>query len=111
MLHWVAEDGDIVLGHLQCIIVPLRNGPGHELLLYEIGVRSAWRLRGVGSTLLGEMERWMCANGVADVWVLADNPGAVEFYAACGFVVEQPQPVYMVRRVGVKPEPASGVGE
>jgi hypothetical protein len=40
-------------------------------------------------------------NGVGEVWVLAD-PAAVEFYRACGFDAEEPQPVYMTREVGAE---------
>ena len=104
VLHWVATEGDEVVGHLQCTLVSLRNGDGRELLLYEIGVRGAWRRRGVGTALLDRMEVWMRENGVADVWVLADNPEAVDFYGARGFAAEEPQPVYMVRRVGPRSE-------
>jgi ribosomal protein S18 acetylase RimI-like enzyme len=39
----------------------------------------------------------MAAEHLATVWVLADNPGAVEFYRAGGFAVEAEQPVYLVR--------------
>jgi GNAT superfamily N-acetyltransferase len=56
-----------------------------ELLLYSIGVRSSHRRRGVGTSLVREMLRWMEDAGVPEVWVLADNPGAEAFYAACGF--------------------------
>ena len=99
VLFWVALDGDDVIGFLQCLVVPLRAGVGHEVLLYEIGVRRRWRRRGVGRALMEEMERWMRAQTVCDVWVLADNPDAVEFYRAAGFVIDQPPPAYMVKRV------------
>ncbi len=99
VLHWVAAEGDEVIGDLQCVLLPLRAGEGQELLLYEIGVRSSWRRRGVGRALLAHMESWMRANGVSEVWVCADNPAA-EFYRACGFVAADPQPVYMTRHLG-----------
>ena len=99
VLFWVAMDDTSVVGFLQCLVVPLRVGVGREVLLYEIGVRRVWRRRGVGRALMGEMERWMGEQTVSDVWVLADNPDAVEFYRAAGFVIDQPAPVYMVKRV------------
>lgn len=102
VLHWVAVEDDAVIGTLQCILLPLRAGEGQELLLYEIGVRSGWRRRGIGSALLGQVEAWMRANDVSDIWVLADNPGAVEFYRAGGFPIEEPQPTYMLRRVSAR---------
>lgn len=95
VLFWAAADGDAVVGFLSCLHVPLRSAAGQELLLYEIGVHHGWRRRGTGGALLDEMDRWMITHGVRDVWVLADNPGAVEFYRACGFGVAAEQPVYM----------------
>ena len=37
----------------------------------------------------------MRAKDIDEVWVLAENEAAVEFYRARGFMAEQPQPVYM----------------
>jgi GNAT superfamily N-acetyltransferase len=54
-------------------------------LLYSIGVRRAHRRRGVGRALVDEMFDWSRDHGLDEVWVLADNPGAEAFYAACGF--------------------------
>jgi GNAT superfamily N-acetyltransferase len=102
VLCWVAVDGDAILGHLQCVVVPLRSGAGQELLLNEIGVRAAWRERGVGRALLGQMDAWMRTNDVTDVWLLADNEIAVDFYRACGFATEDPPPVYMLRTPRVR---------
>lgn len=99
VLHWIAIDGDHVIGFLYCIHLPLRSGEGQELLLYEIGVRSAWRRRGVGRSLLTEMERWMRKSGVSVVWVGADNESAVAFYRGCGFSAEDPEPVHVTREL------------
>ena len=99
VLSWVAVDGETIVGHLQCLHLPLRHGDGEELLLYEIGVRSAWRRRGAGRALLAEMEAWMRAHHVPEVWVLGDNQGAVDFYRACEFAIEDEQPVYLTRRL------------
>jgi ribosomal protein S18 acetylase RimI-like enzyme len=98
VLHWVAQHEGEVTGFLCCSLVFLRSEPAKELLLYEIGVRSAWRRQGVGRALLTHMENWMQNNGVAEVWVCADNPTAVAFYRGCGFA-DQPQPVYLTREV------------
>ena len=85
VLHWTAWVGGEVVGSLFCHVLPMRKEPARELLLYEIGVRSAWRRHGVGRQLVSGMVAWMRANGVATAWVLADNPEAERFYAACGF--------------------------
>jgi GNAT superfamily N-acetyltransferase len=108
VLFWVALDSDDVIGFLQCLVVPLRAGEGYEVLLYEIGVRKQRRRRGVGRALMGAMEAWMREHGVHEVWVLADNPDAAEFYRAGGFVIDDPQPAYMVKRVGDEPEERPG---
>lgn len=99
VLHWVAFDNDTLVGDLHCIIIPLSSGDECELLLYEIGVKSEWRRRGVGRLLLTTMERWMRENSVSVVWVLADNPAAVDFYRACSFVGDDSQPIYLTRQV------------
>lgn len=96
VLHWIAYDEHEVVGHLYCLVVPRRHGDARELLLYEIGVRSAHRRRGVGRALVATMDAWMRDAGVREVWVLADNPGATAFYRACGFTIGAP-PVYLVR--------------
>jgi GNAT superfamily N-acetyltransferase len=85
VLHWVASADGAILGSLFCHVLPMRKQPATELLLYEIGVRSAWRRRGVGRLLVSAMVDWMKANGIVTAWVLADNPEAERFYAACGF--------------------------
>ena len=97
VLHWIAsdEDGCTILGHMYCLVVPKRAGDGREILLYEIGVREAHRRTGVGRALVQALDAWMHAHHVREAWVLADNPGAVEFYRACGFAVAEPAPVYL----------------
>jgi ribosomal protein S18 acetylase RimI-like enzyme len=110
VLHWVALDDDEIVGDLICLLLPLRAGEGQELLLYEIGVRSARRHRGIGKALLDQMEDWMQANGVGLVWVVADNQAAVEFYRARGFAAEEPEAVYLARRIGGGRRDDSGLG-
>jgi len=99
-LVWVAEEADgdagAVVGFLSCQLVR-RRAAAPELLLYEIGVRAAQRRRGIGRGLVAAMDAWMRAHDIAEVWVLADNAGAVAFYAACGFEVGDGAAVYMTR--------------
>jgi ribosomal protein S18 acetylase RimI-like enzyme len=104
VLHWVAFEGDSLVGFLYCIHLPLRSGVGHELLLYEIGVRKSVRRRGVGRALLNHMENWMQSTGVSVVWVAADNRVAVDFYRGCGFSSEPEQPVYLTREIPLTPK-------
>lgn len=98
VLHWVASEDSILVGSLYCVLLPLDTDSAGELVLYDIGVHHQWRRRGIGQRLLAEMEHWMEEHGVTEVWVLADNPTAVDFYRACGFTPEEIQPVYMTRQ-------------
>ena len=109
VLHWVAGDDGSVVGELLCHVLPLPSGSGRELLLYSIGVRAAHRRRGVGTALVREMLAWARGGGIEEVWVLADNPGAEAFYAACGFAHtdEGDRAVYLQRHVSGGEETSS----
>ena len=100
VLHWVAVQDGVVTGFLYCAHLLLRTHPGQELLLYEVGVRQAYRRQGVGRALLDYMARWMQKSEISEVWVCADNRVAVDFYRGCDFTSEEPQPVYLTRTVG-----------
>ncbi len=85
LCHWVAEEKGEILGFLCGYFLPLRTQKTDEFLLYEIGVRQTHRLRGIGRALMGGLYRWMKTKRVKVVWVIADNPGAFNFYRKCGF--------------------------
>lgn len=97
VLHWVALEGQTLVGSLLCYVLPLDSGPCDELLLYDIGVHYQWRRHGVGRALLSEMEQWMRRGQIDQVWVLAGNKAAVEFYRACDFTTDPQQPLYLWR--------------
>ena len=96
VLHWVARDGDRIVGHLLAYVERRRAGDPRQVLLYEIGVRQADRRRGAGRALVEELRRWMEHESVCEAWVLADNEDAQAFYAACGFRRDELQGVHMV---------------
>ena len=78
------------------------RGRGHEVLVYEIGVRKAYRRVGIGRALMTHMESWMRDNNLEEMWLAADNPGAEHFYKALGYARREPeyfQPVYMSREL------------
>ena len=52
------------------------------------------------------MLAWARSEGISEVWVLADNPGAEAFYAARGFAPteEGDRAVYLQRRVAGEEE-------
>ena len=96
MLHWVAEDDGEVIGFNLCYVLRRRCDAPRELLLFEIGVRQDARRRGAGRALIDAMRAWMEREAIAETWVLADNPGAIAFYAACGFVRDEEQGLQML---------------
>ena len=59
VLHWAAWVGAEVVGFVFCLLLPMRKEPSWELLLYEIGVRTAWRRCGVGRRLVSAMTGWL----------------------------------------------------
>jgi GNAT superfamily N-acetyltransferase len=99
VLHWVAEEDGVVLGLLLAYVERRRASPPRQLLLYDIGVRLASRRRGVGTALVEAMRDWMRVEQVEEAWVPADSAGAEAFYAACGFVRDDEQPVQMTLRL------------
>src|SRR5262249_39092950 len=100
LLTWVALAGKDVVGFVFCHVLRMRKEPARELLLYEIGVRSAWRRRGVGRRLIGAMVEWMRAEGIVTAWVLAGHAGAERFYEACGFKTGSGPAVYLELHLG-----------
>jgi GNAT superfamily N-acetyltransferase len=62
-------------------------------------LRVADRRRGIGTALVETMRRWMEKESIEEVWVLADNRGAEDFYASCGFVRDDEQGVLMTLTV------------
>ena len=85
VLFWVSQIGDVITGFLQCLVLPIRTGRGREVLVYEIGVRKAYRRQGTGRALIIHLESWMRTHDIDEMWVAADNPGAERFYKACGY--------------------------
>jgi GNAT superfamily N-acetyltransferase len=111
VVHWIAVERGVVVGELLCHVLRLPSGHGRELLLYAIGVRVAHRRRGIGSALVREMLAWALEQRIEEVWVLADNPGAEAFYAACGFAPgDDEQAVYLQRRVSRDAEAGNTFG-
>ena len=102
VLFWISLDGETITGFLQCLVLPIRTGRGHEVLVYEIGVRQAFRRVGIGRALMTHMESWMRGHNLEEMWLAADNPGAERFYRTLGYVRREPeyfQPVYMSREL------------
>ena len=94
--HWVAEEDGRVIGFNLCYVLRRRNDAAREVLLFEIGVRQGARRRGAGRAMVAAMRDFMEREAIEEAWVLADNPGAIAFYAACGFVVDEEQGTQML---------------
>ena len=94
----VAEEAGLPAGFLYGHRLLKRAGDAGEALLYEIGVRRTHRRRGVGRALIQALFAWMDEHRLREVWVLADNPGAAEFYGACGFEMEPGSSFHIHRR-------------
>ncbi|MEO8106993.1 MAG: GNAT family N-acetyltransferase [Actinomycetes bacterium] len=63
-----------------------------EMMLYELGVDSAYRRRGVGRALVDGLVTVARETGCVGMWVPVEarNDTAVAFYRACG--AEEPEP-------------------
>lgn len=98
--HWHAEDdhGQPV-GFLMAYVHRQRHGAALHVMFDEIGVREAWRRRGVGRALLAALHDQMRESGIAEVWVLADNPEAQAFYESCGYGADELQGVMLSRDI------------
>ena len=94
--HWVAEEDGRVIGFNLCYVLRRRNDAAREVLLFEIGVRRDARRRGAGRAMIDAMRGFMEREAIEEAWVLADNPGAIAFYAACGFVRDEEQGTQML---------------
>ena len=94
--HWVAEEDGRVLGFNLCYVLRRRSDAAREVLLFEIGVRRDARRRGAGRAMIDAMRGFMEREAIEEAWVLADNPGAIAFYAACGFVRDEEQGTQML---------------
>jgi ribosomal protein S18 acetylase RimI-like enzyme len=100
ILHWIAEDDGVVVGHLLCHVQRKRAEAAFQLMLYEIGVLESHRRRGIGSALIAAMDSCMAERRISTAWVLADNSGAEDFYRALGFQRDSVQPVQLSRITG-----------
>ncbi|WP_165795265.1 GNAT family N-acetyltransferase [Deinococcus koreensis] len=103
--HWHAEDDSgQPVGFLMAYVHRQRHGSALHVMFDEIGVREAWRRRGVGRALLAALHGQMREAGIGEVWVLADNPEAQAFYEACGYEVDELQGVMLTREVSDRSE-------
>ncbi|MBB5376107.1 ribosomal protein S18 acetylase RimI-like enzyme [Deinococcus metalli] len=98
--HWHADDASgQPVGFLMAYVHRQRHGEARHVMFEEIGVREGWRRRGVGRALVDALHAQMRAEGVALVWVLADNDVAQAFYEDAGYAVTDLQGVMLEREV------------
>jgi GNAT superfamily N-acetyltransferase len=98
--HWHAEANGGPVGFLMAYLHRQRHGAALHVMFDEIGVRQSWRRRGVGRALVDALHARMRAQGIGEVWVLADNGEARKFYEACGYEMDTLQGEMLTRVVG-----------
>lgn len=98
--HWHAEADGQPIGFLMAYVHRQRHGEARHVMFEEIGVRERWRRRGVGRAMVDALHTQMRAEGIEEVWVLADNPEAQAFYENCGYAVDELQGVMLSRQIG-----------
>ncbi len=78
----VAECGSRVVGMCTGQIVVSTAEGGPALLVEDVVVDLSWRRRGVARALLGRLDLWAAAHGVARMQLFADgdNIAGLEFY-------------------------------
>jgi ribosomal protein S18 acetylase RimI-like enzyme len=90
---WVAEDEGEPVAFLMCLVQRRRHREPLQVMVYDLGVRSAHRRQGLATRLMEAMKSEMVTQGIGKAWVLADNPVAVAAYERAGFVVDAKQDV------------------
>jgi GNAT superfamily N-acetyltransferase len=96
----LARDGDDVLGFASYTYLWPAAGAESSLYLKELFVREAARRRGVARAFMSELENVAAAAGCSRIeWTAdADNPPALEFYAALGAEPRDGKIFYRVQR-------------
>jgi aminoglycoside 3-N-acetyltransferase I len=81
----LAEDGSVV-GGLTAHTLPMTRAEAAEVFIFDIAVRPDHRRRGVGRQLVAALRDAAAAQGIADVFVAADDDDqhALDFYRALG---------------------------
>jgi ribosomal protein S18 acetylase RimI-like enzyme len=82
----VAFDDAEPVGFVLAYVLRRRHGDARRVFVYEVEVAPAHRRRGVGSTLLRELEALAVANGIPRGFVLTDrdNVAAMGLYQSIG---------------------------
>lgn len=85
---YVWEVGGEVVG--TCSASRWARRASHVATIGSVATRRDRRRQGHGAAMMRALVARLAAEGVerVDVWVEADNPGAIGFYAALGFVAE-----------------------
>jgi RimJ/RimL family protein N-acetyltransferase len=85
----LAQHGGEIVGFLGAFAGPVARTRG-IVYVAHVGVRAAWRGRGIGSALFGKIEDWARAQGAwrLDLRVDTQNARGLALYRARGFAVE-----------------------
>ena len=85
---WIAEENGAIAGFLHAERGGFRRNRHTAYIV--VGVRAAWRGRGVGTALFERLETWARENGVIrlELTVECPNEAAAALYQKRGFAVE-----------------------
>lgn len=80
----IARDGGDPMGTV------MAGFDGHRGWVYYLAVAEAYRRQGIARLLMESAERWLAARGCpkAQLMVRGENAGALGFYAALGYEVQ-----------------------
>lgn len=85
---WVlaAFRGDELVGGLTAYVLPLTRVEASEVFIYDLAVRGAYQRQGIGRLLIEVLRAKARAEGIGEMFVLADNEDehAIDFYHALG---------------------------
>jgi len=100
----VADAGGETVGFLIAYRLERSDREAAQMFIYEVGVVSAWRRRGLASALLGEIVALARAEGMFEVFVLTSkgNDAACRLYTRTGGRIEDDSAVLFVYPLGLE---------
>lgn len=87
---WMALADDLPVGFVLTYDIRRRHGDPVRSFVYEIGVRSGWRRRGIGTALVRHVLAHLRRAGIDGGFLLVEegNASAIAFYESLGWRAE-----------------------
>jgi len=88
----IAEDAGELAGYVIAYRLDRLDREAKQLFIYDLGVSSAHRRRGVGTALMAQIRKLVAAESMMEAFVLTDrdNEAAIGLYRASGGVEAAP---------------------